>query len=86
MLILIRILGSRISLIGVSVAGALGSNLIQITLAATLVFGPGGWLITPVLLTVGLVSSTLLGAFAEAFLKVSRWAKIVLISKGASTA
>jgi uncharacterized membrane protein len=86
MIALIRTLAGRISLIGVSVAGALGSNMIQIALAATLVFGRSGWLIAPVFLTVGLISSTLLGAFAEAFLKKSRWAKIVLIPKGAESA
>lgn len=82
MIALARVFGGRISLIGVSVGGALGSNMVQITLAATLIFGGSGWLIAPVLLTVGLISSTVLGVFAEAFLKTSRWGKVVLARQG----
>jgi heptaprenyl diphosphate synthase len=68
-----RLLGSRISLVGVSVLGALLSNSAQIVLARLLIFGEGAWLIAPPFLALGTVTAALLGLFAERFAARSRW-------------
>jgi heptaprenyl diphosphate synthase len=73
MLAVRRLLGSRISLVGVGVLGALFSNTAQILLARLLIFGEGAWLIAPPFLALGTVTATLLGVFAERFVARSRW-------------
>jgi len=65
--------GTRVSPVGISAAGALGSNLMQLLLARLVMIGPGAMLIAPPFLAVGLISSLLLGIFAAAFLNRSRW-------------
>jgi heptaprenyl diphosphate synthase len=73
MLLARRLLGRRISLVGVGVLGALLSNTAQIVLARVLIFGEGAWLIAPPFLALGTVTAALLGAFAERFIARSRW-------------
>ena len=73
MLLLHRIFKNAISPVGLSVAGALGSNLTQLLLARLLIIGPSTMLIAPPLLGIGLVSSLLLGFFAASFQKRSKW-------------
>jgi heptaprenyl diphosphate synthase len=73
MLAVRRLLGSRISLVGVGVLGALFSNTAQILLARLLIFGEGAWLIAPPFLALGTVTAALLGVFAERFVARSRW-------------
>ena len=70
-----RLFGRAITLVGISIFGAMASNLCQLFLAVYLIFGKSGWMIAPVLLGIGLASSTLLGLFAEAFNRISRWIK-----------
>ena len=70
-----KLLGERISLIGVSIAGALASNLIQIVLARLLAFGEYAWMIAPPLLLTGLVSSAILGFLAQLYWEKSSWLK-----------
>jgi len=66
---------NRITLVGVSISGAVTSNSVQIIMARLFVFGKAAWLIAPPFLGIGLVSGFLLGLFAEAFWKKSRWVK-----------
>jgi len=73
MLAVRRLLGSRISLVGVGVTGALFGNAAQILLARVLIFGEGAWLIAPPFLAVGTVTAVLLGLFAERFSARSAW-------------
>ena len=68
-----RLFAARISLVGVSVLGALFSNAAQIVLARLLIFGEGAWLIAPPFLALGTVTAVLLGLFAERFRARSRW-------------
>ena len=70
-----RLFGRRISLIGISILGALASNLVQITCARYIVFGESAWLIAPPFLITGTISSALLGAFARRFVERSRWVR-----------
>lgn len=61
------------SSIGISLGGALANNLAQLVLACLLLFGESTRYIAPVLLIVGAVTGTVLGLFAEAFMRKSRW-------------
>ena len=62
-----RLLGRRMSLVGISVLGALASNLTQLALAGRIAFGPSAWLIAPPFLAVGLATSAALGALAQGY-------------------
>ncbi len=68
-----RLGGGRISLIGVSMAGALASNVVQLTLSIAFVFGPAAWSIAPLLLGAGTLSGALMGVFARRFARRSAW-------------
>ncbi len=68
-----KALGRLASLVGVSVLGALASNLVQVGIARVLVFGDAMRLVAPVFLASGLVTGALLGLFAEAFARRSVW-------------
>jgi heptaprenyl diphosphate synthase len=68
-----RLLGKSISLVGISIIGALASNLVQLTLARYLVFGISAWMIAPPFLLVGLVSSCILGYLAQVYKERSTW-------------
>lgn len=66
--------GSRwVTLIGVSVFGALASNSVQITLSVTFIFGDSAWVIAPLFLGIGVVSGFVVGVVAERFRVRSRW-------------
>lgn len=86
MLALYRALSPHLSLVGVSIMGALASNLAQIAAARLLIFGPSAWLIAPAFLITGTVSALLLGLFAERFVRRSRWLRALAPTPGAGTA
>ncbi len=62
-----------ISLVGVSLFGALASNVVQITLSVTFIFGSSAWVIAAPFLGLGVVSGLVVGVFAERFRRRSRW-------------
>jgi len=68
-----RVLRRSVSLVGISILGALASNLVQLSLARCLVFGRSAWMIAPPFLLVGLVSSSILGYLAQAYRDRSAW-------------
>ena len=69
-----RHLGKQaISFVGVSVFGAVASNLVQILLARVFIFGEGAWLIGPPFVAMGLMTGLLLGLFCEKFATASQW-------------
>ncbi|MBI9100144.1 MAG: Gx transporter family protein [Spirochaetaceae bacterium] len=68
-----RIPAKFISLIGVSVLGALTGNIIQLILSVKFIFGDSAWVIASLFLTIGTVSSFLIGLFAVRFMKRSQW-------------
>ena len=72
MSILAKKCSKHITLIGISVAGALASNIIQILLAIVFVFGMQAWIITPYLLSLGLISGTVIGIFSQYYWNSSR--------------
>ncbi|UCF98693.1 MAG: Gx transporter family protein [Spirochaetaceae bacterium] len=72
-----RLLRGSTSLIGISILGALASNLVQLTLARYLVFGRSAWMIAPPFLLVGLLSSSILGYLAQMYRERSTWLRKV---------
>ncbi len=54
---------------GVSVLGALSSNMVQIAAAGYFIFGKAAFLIAPPFLIIGTVSAIVLGLTADEFLK-----------------
>lgn len=68
-----RLFKGASTLIGISILGALSSNLMQLTLARYLVFGRSAWMIAPPFLLVGLISSSILGYLAEVYKQRSTW-------------
>jgi len=75
MFILRRALKNRISFTGIGTAGALISNISQLTLAYYFIFGENIRFITPVFLTAGLLTGIALGVFCEIFAGRSSWYK-----------
>jgi len=56
----------RISFVGISVMGALASNLVQLASASLLVYGTSIWAVAPLLCSIGLASGIILGFLAMA--------------------
>ncbi len=77
MLGLKTLMKQHISLVGLSVAGALASNAAQIVLARFMLFGEGAWLIGPPMIGIGTVSGFLLGLFVQRFHDSSEWIKTI---------
>jgi len=65
--------GRRVSLIGVSVAGALASNVVQVVLSVLFIFGSRSWVIAPPFLILGTSAGLFVGIVAELFARSSRW-------------
>ncbi|MDR1147327.1 MAG: Gx transporter family protein [Spirochaetaceae bacterium] len=61
------------SLLGISVTGAVISSITQIALARLFILGPGAVYIMPPFLAMSIISGTALGAFCERFAAKSRW-------------
>jgi heptaprenyl diphosphate synthase len=73
MLLVHRVGGKRISLLGVSVFGAVTSNVVQIFLSVTFIFGQSAWIIAPLFMGLGVASGAFVGWFAQRFADSSRW-------------
>jgi heptaprenyl diphosphate synthase len=59
----------RISLIGCSLAGAMVSNFAQLEVASLVAYGKAIWVAAPLMLSIGLVSSFILGLLAQTYQK-----------------
>ena len=68
-----RVSKQTVSLVGVSIAGAVASNATQMLIARFVIFGEVAWLIAPLFLLTGLITGTLMGFFAEYFVEHSNW-------------
>ncbi|MDA3810699.1 MAG: Gx transporter family protein [Spirochaetaceae bacterium] len=62
-----------LSFIGISLIGAIFSNIAQVTLSISLVFGSNARFIIPYFFTMGLISGTAMGIFANWFTSHSKW-------------
>ncbi|MFA5448444.1 MAG: Gx transporter family protein, partial [Sphaerochaeta sp.] len=72
---LARLLKERVSLVGISLVGAFVSNLSQIAVAALLVYGRAIWIAAPVMLSLGLGTSLVLGFLAQRYKTHSSFAQ-----------
>ncbi len=77
MLAVHRAAGKYVSLAGVSIAGALASNVIQLTLSIFFIFGPQSWIMAPPFLVLGVTAGLFVGLLAERFRRTSRWLAVV---------
>ena len=73
MFFLYKLCNKYISFVGISIAGALLSNTVQLFLAGFLFFGPAVWLISPPFYIIGGLSGLILGFFTNRFVKKSEW-------------
>jgi len=62
-----------VSPVGISIAGAVTSNAIQMLIARYVIFGEVAWLIAPLFLATGLITGTAMGLFAAHFAANSQW-------------
>jgi len=69
----ILLIKTKISLVGVSIAGALASNLVQLLFAKIFIFGESVKYIAAPLLIMGFISALILGLIADKFLNRSKW-------------
>jgi len=65
--------GRHVSLIGVSIAGALASSSIQVVLAIVFIFGEAARVIAPFSIGAGVAAGLLVGIFGERFVRKSTW-------------
>jgi heptaprenyl diphosphate synthase len=65
----------KISFVGIGVAGAMVSNIMQIALARFFIFGDSVRYITPFFLGAGIVTGIALGIFCEVFIRRSKFYK-----------
>lgn len=77
MLVAHRLGGRWISLIGVSILGAVASNVVQVLLSVFFIFGTSAWVIAPLFLSLGSASGVAIGLFAERFFEGSSWLREV---------
>lgn len=68
-----RIGRASISLLGISILGALTSNAVQILLSIVFIFGANARIIAPVFLGFGTASGIAMGVFTLVFVKRSSW-------------
>lgn len=68
-----RLFGRRVSLVGISLFGALASNVVQIYLSIRFIFGLSAWIIAPLFLGLGAASGLAVGLFANRFARRSEW-------------
>lgn len=77
-MILAHRIGRRaVSLLGISIFGALASNLVQVLLSVTFIFGANARVIAPVFLGFGAASGIVMGSFALTFARRSKWYRAV---------
>lgn len=68
-----RLFGRRLSLVGVSLWGALASNLVQLGLSIWILFGENAWVIGPLVLGTGGATGFLVGWAAQVYRDRSNW-------------
>ncbi len=66
-----------LSVVGISLVGALASNAMQVLLSVLFVFGPNAVLIAPLFLGIGTASGLVIGLVAQGFIEKSSWFRTV---------
>ncbi len=70
---------NSITFLGISIGGAMASNIAQLELARLFLFGSSVKFIAPPFLVAGLITSVVLGLFANKFKESSLWYKEKLV-------
>jgi heptaprenyl diphosphate synthase len=73
MLIIYTIFKEKVSRVGISIGGALGSTLSQLFISRIILFKEATYVIAPLFLFSGLICSIILGIFAQRFILMSTW-------------
>lgn len=68
-----RIFGKHLGWLGISLLGALASNVVQMGLSIGFVFGPGAWFIIPLFMSLGLGAGIVVGLLAMVLAARSTW-------------
>ena len=63
----------KISVVGISLFGALGNNLVQIVLSYFFFFGKSIIYAVPLIVIFGFITGTLIGIISQRFIKISNW-------------
>ena len=73
MLLIYTLFKEKVSRVGISIGGALGSTISQLLISRLILFKEATYVIAPLFLFSGLISSIILGFFAQRFIQKSRW-------------
>jgi len=68
-----RLFGTGAGWIGLALAGAMGSNAVQLILSVSFIFGPSAKVIIPLFLAIGFIAGLLVGFAAQVVAYSSRW-------------
>jgi len=68
-----RLFSKHTSYLGISLIGALASNLVQVWLSLQFIFGRSAWIIVPYFLGMGGATGMVMGIFATLFVQRSQW-------------
>lgn len=71
-----KLFGKNISMVGVSVTGALFSNAVQLLVARFIIFGQAAIVIAPPVIVIGTITSIITGVIAQTFIVKSKWIAI----------
>jgi heptaprenyl diphosphate synthase len=73
MLAIYTVFKDKVSRVGISIGGALGSTMSQLLISRLILFKEATYVIAPLFLFSGLISSIILGLFAQRFIVMSKW-------------
>ncbi len=73
MLLIYTLFKDKVSRVGISIGGALGSTLSQLLISRLILFKEATYVIAPLFLFSGLISSIILGLAAQRFIVMSKW-------------
>jgi len=73
MLAIYTVFKEKVSRVGISIGGALGSTMSQLLISRLILFKEATYVIAPLFLFSGLISSIILGLFAQRFIVMSKW-------------
>ncbi len=79
------VMKERVTLVGISVYGAVASNVVQIFLSVTFIFGQTAWIIAPPFIGLGVASGLAVGFFAQRFSDRSQWLEAIRTQYGGKT-
>lgn len=73
MLLVYKLFKDKVSRVGISLSGALGSSISQLLISYLILFKEATYVFAPLFLFSSLISSIILGIFANEFINKSKW-------------